>query len=97
VSALATTKAQSGDNGSLRYARLTSTVNSLTSRLQTSEAKGGRLNEENQAEPPQEPCSGCIVEERLSALEEIIEESQQLLKALRREARQIRTLLDKEK
>ncbi|MEL7591634.1 MAG: hypothetical protein AAGU17_10130 [Anaerolineaceae bacterium] len=55
------------------------------------------MNEENQNETPQEPCAGCIVEERLSALEEIIEESQQLLKALRREARQIRTLLDKEK
>lgn len=80
-----------------RYARLSSTIHTLTSKLQTSEAKGQRLNEENQTANSKEPCEGCILEERLSALEEVIAQSQKLLSALRKEARQIRTLLDKEK
>ena len=84
-------------NGSPRYARLSSTITTLTSKLQTSEAKGQRLNEEDQTANSKETCEGCAVEERLSTLEEVIAESQQLLSALRKEARQIRTLLDKEK
>ncbi len=84
-------------SGTPRYAHLSSTITTLTSQLQTSEAKGQRLNEKTKTATPKDPCAGCIVEERLSTLEEIIEESQKLLKALRKEARQIRTLLDKEK
>ena len=80
-----------------RYASYSAAITTLTGKLQTPEAKGQRLNEENQTANSKDTCEGCVLEERLSALEEVISESQKLLSALRKEARQIRTLLDKEK